>query len=330
MTQLLRIFVFDGSEPVERCYSRFPVRLGRHPRNECQVVDTRVSRFHALFDRRGEALIVRDVDSQNGTVLLDGTTPRILRGAEAIVEHGSRLALLVGGIRVQARLERDEFPELPDSFAPTAREAARALFDICPLARERSLRARDGLTAAQAVLDSIFEGLASVRIALADGVDRRESGDDPTRLREPASALLQWTQATVLGLRVIEHAMNAARAREAHLLAEAVDAVGALLHELAPDRVEREAYDATDVESGGRSAVQFARYKSKHRGLVQRHARDPSALLGERFAELHAAHRDDRVELSALPPPSEKRVRLRDVGTRHTSADAAERSPSSH
>jgi predicted component of type VI protein secretion system len=102
----IRLFIIDGSEVVERTYSELPVRIGRHATNECQIVDERVSRFHAQIERDGDALVLRDLGSHNGTLLLERTTYQMLRGRDARSSDGS-LAFFLGAVRVLARTEED-------------------------------------------------------------------------------------------------------------------------------------------------------------------------------------------------------------------------------
>jgi CheY-like chemotaxis protein len=116
----LRLFIFEGSEVLDRTYSRFPVRIGRHPRNECQLADSHVSRFHAQIECESGGLVVRDVGSANGTLLMEGASGRMLRGSGARSSDGE-LAFLLGYVRVLARIEEgdtgDRTPSSGQRFA---------------------------------------------------------------------------------------------------------------------------------------------------------------------------------------------------------------------
>src|SRR5580692_3490923 len=61
--------------------------LGSHPSNACVLGDPSVSRFHCELVADGAGLLVRDLDSRNGT-LLDGVRIR-----EAFAKNGSSLKL---------------------------------------------------------------------------------------------------------------------------------------------------------------------------------------------------------------------------------------------
>jgi predicted component of type VI protein secretion system len=326
----LRLFVFDGSAVIERTYSRFPVRIGRHPQNECQILDPRVSRFHAQFDYAAGTLVFRDVESQNGTVVLEGAAGRVLRGSEVRASDG-RLAVLIGGVRVQARLEEHEGGELPDAFVPITREAARRLLDACPVQGEHAAsHARGALASAQPVLDALFAGLIAVRLALhTEETGAQSYREPPMKRSETTSALLEWTQASAVALRLIEHALVASEDREELLLGEAIEAVDALLSELSPERLERETHDVCAEWPAARATAVLARYKEKHRGLVKRHARRPSVLLGKTFAGLYAQRPSERSLPVDVVLQSERRVRLQNEAFRATSSDTGEHPPPS-
>jgi predicted component of type VI protein secretion system len=100
----IRLFIIDGSEVLERTYSGFSVRIGRHATNECQILDERVSRFHAQIEREGDALVLRDMGSHNGTLLLERTSARVLRGTDGRSTDGS-LAFFLCNLRLLARIE---------------------------------------------------------------------------------------------------------------------------------------------------------------------------------------------------------------------------------
>src|SRR3984957_13085698 len=161
----LRLFIYEGSEVLDRTYSRFPVRIGRHPRNECQLVDSHISRFHAQIECESGALVVRDVGSENGTLIMEGASGRMLRGTGARSSDG-QLALLLGHGRVLARIEEGEREELPDAFAPAAREAAQALLDACAPYATRVYAGAAGPETLHPVIDALFRNLLRLDSAL--------------------------------------------------------------------------------------------------------------------------------------------------------------------
>ena len=79
--------------------------IGRVDDNDLQLVDDRVSRHHAVLERKdGGRLVLRDLDSRNGTYV-DGVR---LSGARELT--GGEL-LRVGG--VELRVEAEPLPEVP-------------------------------------------------------------------------------------------------------------------------------------------------------------------------------------------------------------------------
>jgi hypothetical protein len=328
----LRLFAFDASGVIgDRTYSRFPVRVGRHPQNELQIVDPRVSRFHAHFECESGVLVFRDVESENGTVVLDGDgSGRVVRSTEVRAPDG-RLTVLIGGVRLQARIEEGEASELPEGFAPAARDAARAILSVCPLHGEQTPAPHGGAETIRPVLDALFDSLFMLRLGLhAAEIEPAEQRDEEPPRSETLSALIAWTHANAVALRVVEHALEAAMARDARLLSEGIGAIDALLRELAPEKLERETNDVSTEWPAARATAVLARYREAHRQLAQRHAREPSALLGKTFGELRLAPQSN--EMNAAPSAersSLRRARLRSEAFRTTSADTGEQPPSS-
>ena len=182
----LRLLAFSTSGVIERTYSRFPVRVGRHPQNDFQIIDSRVSRFHAQFHCEPDALVLRDVSSQNGTVVTVGPSAavQVVRGADVRAPDG-RLTVLVGGVRLEATIEDGDATELPDAFAPAVRDAAQAATSACERYQERF---QGGIDATRPVLDALLDGLLMMRLGIhadetkaagdRDGVGAPEGGAD--------------------------------------------------------------------------------------------------------------------------------------------------------
>jgi type VI secretion system protein ImpI len=63
---------------IERTFDRFPVRIGRNPLNDFQIDSPFVSQFHAVLELQGNALMLRDLGSKNGTSL---------RGSGKVASH---------------------------------------------------------------------------------------------------------------------------------------------------------------------------------------------------------------------------------------------------
>ncbi|GDX14191.1 MAG: FHA domain-containing protein [Ilumatobacteraceae bacterium] len=63
------------------------ISVGRVPDNDIQLDDFTVSRQHAVFVKQGEAWLVRDLGSLNGTYVNNA------RVDESVVEHGDALQI---------------------------------------------------------------------------------------------------------------------------------------------------------------------------------------------------------------------------------------------
>jgi anti-anti-sigma factor len=87
-----------------------PLLIGRDP--ECAVRSNYpgLSRRHAQIERRGDALVIRDLGSRNGTALKG----QVLRGEESVIYDRARIAIgplrfaVVVGTAAGARSVRDE------------------------------------------------------------------------------------------------------------------------------------------------------------------------------------------------------------------------------
>lgn len=205
----VRLFIDDGAEAVERTFTRFPVRIGRHPTNEYQILDDQVSRFHAQLEYEGDSLVIRDL-SRNGTTLVggDGGGVRTLRAEEARSSEGS-LTFVLGTVRIQAELEAVGPDELPGTFASAARAATKTLVEACG-SRGLPLWAGDpSPERLRAVIDALFGNLLRFRTALhGDALEAEGEGAHPGPQGEGAIALLEWTHATAHALRAIELAFE--------------------------------------------------------------------------------------------------------------------------
>jgi type VI secretion system protein ImpI len=58
-----------------RVFGHFPVRIGRNPLNDLKLLPGFVSQFHAVLELHGDVLMLRDLGSKNGTLLLGGRAP---------------------------------------------------------------------------------------------------------------------------------------------------------------------------------------------------------------------------------------------------------------
>jgi hypothetical protein len=91
-----------------------PTVIGRSPEAHLQVLDPWISSMHAMFERRGDALWVVDLESRNGTFIGDE------RVTEAAVQVG--MAIRFGRTEVRVTEEASDSPPA----APPRREERRA------------------------------------------------------------------------------------------------------------------------------------------------------------------------------------------------------------
>ncbi len=55
------------SDPRRLSFDGRPITIGRHPDNVVPIDDDRASRFHCVIESTGEGIVLRDLDSRNGT-----------------------------------------------------------------------------------------------------------------------------------------------------------------------------------------------------------------------------------------------------------------------
>lgn len=75
------------AKPQEFPLEEFPVLIGRSPEADIQLDDQWVSRFHCAIDECGGTLVIRDLGSQNGTLVNDSSIreTQLLPGDQFIV-----------------------------------------------------------------------------------------------------------------------------------------------------------------------------------------------------------------------------------------------------
>lgn len=88
----------------ERVLSRLPIRIGRNPLNDCQILHPFVSDFHAVIEGAEGRLFVRDLQSKNG--IYDPGGARIAEHSPADLT-GTNNELVIGKI-VHVRVETFE------------------------------------------------------------------------------------------------------------------------------------------------------------------------------------------------------------------------------
>lgn len=205
----LRLLVADGNQVTERVFTRFPVRIGRLGDNDCQILDTSVSKTHAQLELDGDTLVLRDLRSTNGTVMIgepwraasidDGAGRRLREESARLQPWGG---FFVGAVRVYARLEHEELDELPGDVIRALRKSSADLLKACAPPAVPT-HAGGGPELARVILDALFRSLFSLRSALG-GASDAGSYRDPVERTESIASLITWAQTVSQALRVLE------------------------------------------------------------------------------------------------------------------------------
>src|SRR6266542_3156334 len=66
-----------------------PVTIGRHSSNAVQLADQRASRYHCVIEKSNEGLVVRDLDSSNGTMVNGRIIKSVRIGDGDVIQIGS-------------------------------------------------------------------------------------------------------------------------------------------------------------------------------------------------------------------------------------------------
>ncbi|MEO0964156.1 MAG: ATPase, T2SS/T4P/T4SS family [Planctomycetota bacterium] len=100
-----------------------PLSIGRHSRNDIRLDDDQASRQHAVVHVTAKGVVVRDLQSRNGTVI-DGE-----RITKAALQHGS--VFVIG--RTKFRLRLDDAPAKAPAGPPRAAPPPAAEQDAVPI-----------------------------------------------------------------------------------------------------------------------------------------------------------------------------------------------------
>jgi type VI secretion system protein ImpI len=91
----------ESNTRVERVFARLPVRIGRNPLNDLNIIDRFISQFHAVLDLQGHTMLLRDLGSSNGTKVGTGRAP-----AHEVVDLARfDNTFSIGPLMFQARVE---------------------------------------------------------------------------------------------------------------------------------------------------------------------------------------------------------------------------------
>lgn len=96
-----------------------PTVLGRSPEAHVQIEDPWISSMHAMFERRGDALWVIDLESRNGTFVGDEriTEARLTTGM--VLRFGRTEVRVAEGSRAAEPVEEEPAPERARADSPT-------------------------------------------------------------------------------------------------------------------------------------------------------------------------------------------------------------------
>ena len=72
-----------------------PLTIGRHSSNQVQITDQRASRYHCVIEKTGEGLVIRDLDSSNGTKVNGRVIKSVRIGDGDVVQIGATLLKVV-------------------------------------------------------------------------------------------------------------------------------------------------------------------------------------------------------------------------------------------
>ena len=83
-----------------------PLTIGRHPENRLMVVEAQASRFHCVIEKTAKGLVVKDLDSRNGTKVNDQAVKTVfLKRGDVIRIGATELRLVVPGQSVAGKVE---------------------------------------------------------------------------------------------------------------------------------------------------------------------------------------------------------------------------------
>jgi hypothetical protein len=190
----VRLFISDPQGTQEHV-RYLPVRIGRHPENDCCVHHRGVSRFHLELDWADSRLQLRDLGSRNGVLVRVAGEMRRLRGSE-LTTAAREVEFAIAGIWVRVEVEERALP----GAAVAVQRAVEQLLQVCAHAAERD----DG---ARAVLGELERGLVLVRGILQAQELSVADGPRNDLWVEVVGALRRWTQASIAAVSYVESAL---------------------------------------------------------------------------------------------------------------------------
>ncbi len=197
----LHVSVVERGLPIERRFTSFPISLGRHPSNHLPLDGARVSRVHCQLDVEGDEIVVHDRGAVNGTIVLDGTVSRKLRGASH--RRAREVEFLVEGFHIRATLSETRVPELTPEFLGVAWDITNRLLAAAER-RPTSGGAVAHFDYARRLIEEIGETHAALRTALNGHEAEGERGD-------VANGIDSWLSALVTTVRGLQNSVDVLR-----------------------------------------------------------------------------------------------------------------------
>ena len=292
------IFSLSSSESLDFPLNAGLTRLGRHEANEIVIDHLWISSFHAEFRREGGCLIMRDLQSSNGTSV-NGT-----RFAEHHLKHGDRIAF------GQLEAVYDEETQA-GAGAPMAAPMAAAPARVSPLVVPRPMMPPPATIAydtarkeAMAELEVQHQKIKEATSAAAAAHEERLSAESAL-----AAAMAAQHEAEGELVRLQEAAQAAAREASARSEAEqdaATRVLAALQQEIFSAAAERDHQRRNEEVALAAASAHSAAVRNEVEGLQQSvdRLRREHAELSDSFAASLAATREQthsgQKELSQL------------------------------
>lgn len=175
-----QIVVLNGaSEGAVFALPEIPTVVGRSPESHVQIGDPWISSMHALFERRGGAVWVVDLDSRNGTYVGGARVSESPVGEGSVVRFGQTEVRVELAAPAAEPAEREERPRPRDQRGTVRAEGAAAT--LGPLLPAEQVEDPWTLSRRRATV---------LRLAV-DAVELEELPDAPERLRAALEAAVR-------------------------------------------------------------------------------------------------------------------------------------------
>jgi hypothetical protein len=195
--KLVRLRVFEPSGTCERVHY-LPVRIGRHPHNDCQLADPAIARFHLELDWADDRFILRDMGMRNGVHVRVAGEMHELRAGE-FTTAAREIEFAIGGVWVRASVEERRAHHV----AEAAQSAVAELVEAC--AQATTCGDQSGV---RHVLAALERGAITLRESLQAERERSET-ESPGLQVDVWAGLVRWAQASIAAVTVLEELVSA-------------------------------------------------------------------------------------------------------------------------